>query len=56
MNEPTISEQGVNNREAQDIESKGKPEENIKLPVDIVKKLILRGTTFNIYRQLISIN
>lgn len=56
MNEPTTSDQGVKNIEARDIESKAKPEEDIKLPVDIVKKLILRGTTFDIYRQLISVN
>ena len=46
LNKATISEQGVNNIETYGMESKERLEENIKLPVDIVKKLLLHGTYF----------
>ena len=46
LNKANLSEQGVNNIEAQGMESEEKFEENIKLPVDIVKKFLLHGTYF----------
>ena len=53
VDEPKVLEEEENNMEIKSIDTKEKQDKNINLPIDIVRKLLLRsnkpkGTTLNL--------